>query len=199
MAPPVSPALRLPVALHRLRVGLPVLPLIIGMASAPFLLAIPADLVVHGVGFNLATVIIPPMAPLTVWCSHKRSVEDENGEAERVAGGSGKGGRSSDRSGIEIRALQGERIAVRRTKTERVPIQANRQGIQNRYGGSDLRNSRWRLDKYGLADCLKIEGRMPDSADTGAIEMLYRRYGATLMLFAAAITGERSRAQDAVH
>ena len=67
MAPPVSPALRLPVALHRLRVGLPVLPLIIGMASAPFLLAIPADLVVHGVGFNLATVIIPPMAPLTVW------------------------------------------------------------------------------------------------------------------------------------
>ncbi len=40
---------------------------------------------------------------------------------------------------------------------------------------------------------------MPDSADTGAIEMLYRRYGAALVLFAAAITGERSRAQDAVH
>lgn len=40
---------------------------------------------------------------------------------------------------------------------------------------------------------------MPDSADTGVIEMLYRRYGAALVLFAATITGERSRAQDAVH
>jgi RNA polymerase sigma-70 factor (ECF subfamily) len=40
---------------------------------------------------------------------------------------------------------------------------------------------------------------MPGSADTGAIEMLYRRYGAALVLFAAAITGERGRAQDAVH
>ena len=40
---------------------------------------------------------------------------------------------------------------------------------------------------------------MPDSADTGTIEMLYRRYGAALVLFAAAMTGERSRAQDAVH
>ena len=40
---------------------------------------------------------------------------------------------------------------------------------------------------------------MPDSADTGAVEMLYRRYGAALVLFAAAMIGERSRAQDAVH
>jgi len=40
---------------------------------------------------------------------------------------------------------------------------------------------------------------MPDSINTGAIEMLYRRYGAALVLFAAAMTGDRSRAQDAVH
>jgi DNA-directed RNA polymerase specialized sigma24 family protein len=46
---------------------------------------------------------------------------------------------------------------------------------------------------------LKIEDGVPDSADTGAIEMLYRPYGAALVLLAAAITGKRSRAQDAVH
>src|SRR5947207_12824212 len=31
------------------------------------------------------------------------------------------------------------------------------------------------------------------------IELLYRRHGPALLLFAAAMTGERSRAQDAVH
>ena len=31
------------------------------------------------------------------------------------------------------------------------------------------------------------------------IELLYRQHGAALLLFALAITGERSRAQDAVH
>ncbi len=31
------------------------------------------------------------------------------------------------------------------------------------------------------------------------IEQLYRRHGAALLLFAMAITGERSRAQDALH
>jgi hypothetical protein len=36
------------------------------MAGTPFLLAISADLVVHGVAFKLATMIIPPIAPLTV-------------------------------------------------------------------------------------------------------------------------------------
>ena len=40
---------------------------------------------------------------------------------------------------------------------------------------------------------------MSDSAETGAIEMLYQRYGAALVLFAAAFVGEHSRAQDAVH
>jgi len=33
----------------------------------------------------------------------------------------------------------------------------------------------------------------------GDIEFLYRQYGAALVLFASTITGERSRAQDAVH
>lgn len=40
---------------------------------------------------------------------------------------------------------------------------------------------------------------MPGPAERDAIELLYRRHGAALVLFAAAMTGERSRAQDAVH
>lgn len=35
--------------------------------------------------------------------------------------------------------------------------------------------------------------------DAAEIELSYRRYGTALVLFAAALTGERSRAQDAVH
>ena len=35
--------------------------------------------------------------------------------------------------------------------------------------------------------------------DAAEIELSYRRYGSALLLFAAALTGERSRAQDAVH
>lgn len=35
--------------------------------------------------------------------------------------------------------------------------------------------------------------------DTAEIEVSYRRYGSALVLFAASFTGERSRAQDAVH
>ncbi len=40
---------------------------------------------------------------------------------------------------------------------------------------------------------------MPTSANVTEIEQLYRQHGPALLLFAAAITGERSRAQDAVH
>ena len=40
---------------------------------------------------------------------------------------------------------------------------------------------------------------MPGSAGRDEIELLYRRHGAALVLFAAAMTGDRSRAQDAVH
>ena len=36
-------------------------------------------------------------------------------------------------------------------------------------------------------------------ADKTEVEQLYREHGAALLLFATAITGERSRAQDALH
>ena len=39
----------------------------------------------------------------------------------------------------------------------------------------------------------------PDRIDATEIESLYRRHGAALLLFATAITGERGRAQDALH
>jgi RNA polymerase sigma-70 factor (ECF subfamily) len=39
----------------------------------------------------------------------------------------------------------------------------------------------------------------PDPTDAAEIESLYRQHGAALLLFASAITGERSRAQDALH
>src|SRR2546430_7321073 len=39
----------------------------------------------------------------------------------------------------------------------------------------------------------------PTRTDAAEIEFSYRRYGSALLLFAAALTGERSRAQDAVH
>jgi RNA polymerase sigma-70 factor (ECF subfamily) len=39
----------------------------------------------------------------------------------------------------------------------------------------------------------------PTRPDTTDVEQLYRRHGPALLLFAAAITGERSRAQDVLH
>ena len=66
MALPVSPALALPISLDGFRVGLPVLARIIGIAVAPFLLAVPADLVVLGVGVERATVIFPASLPLAI-------------------------------------------------------------------------------------------------------------------------------------
>lgn len=39
----------------------------------------------------------------------------------------------------------------------------------------------------------------PNRTDAAEIESLYRQHGAALLLFASAITGERSRAQDALH
>jgi hypothetical protein len=62
----VSPALTLPIALAGFRMGLPILPGIIGVASAPFLLAVPADLVVLGVGVELMAMIFPVALPLAV-------------------------------------------------------------------------------------------------------------------------------------
>lgn len=66
MALAVSSALALPIALDGFRVGLPILAGIIGIASAPFLLTVPADLLVLGVGVELATVIFPAALPLAI-------------------------------------------------------------------------------------------------------------------------------------
>ena len=62
----VSPALTLPIVLDGFRVRLPVLAGIVGISPAPFLLAIPADLVVLGVGMELAAVIFPAALPLAI-------------------------------------------------------------------------------------------------------------------------------------
>ena len=39
----------------------------------------------------------------------------------------------------------------------------------------------------------------PTNSEMATVETLYRRHGPALVLFALAMTGERSRAQDAVH
>jgi len=39
----------------------------------------------------------------------------------------------------------------------------------------------------------------PSNSEIATVETLYRRHGPALVLFALAMTGERSRAQDAVH
>jgi hypothetical protein len=66
VALPVSPALTLPVALHGLRVSLPVLLGVVGMTGSPFLLAIPTDLVILGISVKLAAVIFPAALPLAI-------------------------------------------------------------------------------------------------------------------------------------
>lgn len=66
MALSVSPTLTLPITLYGFRVGLPILAGIIGMVSAPFLLAVPADLVVLGIAVELATMIFPAPLPLAI-------------------------------------------------------------------------------------------------------------------------------------
>jgi hypothetical protein len=62
----VSPALSLPISLDGFRMGLPVLAGIIGISPAPFLLAVPADLVVLGIGVELAAVVFPAALPLAI-------------------------------------------------------------------------------------------------------------------------------------
>jgi hypothetical protein len=62
----VSSALTLPITLDGFGMGLPVLAGIIGISPTPFLLAVPADLVVLGIGVELATVIFPATLPLAI-------------------------------------------------------------------------------------------------------------------------------------
>jgi hypothetical protein len=64
MALPVPPVLTLPISLHGFRMSLPVLPGVVGMARPPFLLTIPTDLVILGIGVKLAAVILPSALPL---------------------------------------------------------------------------------------------------------------------------------------
>jgi len=66
VAPAVSLALSLPIALDGGRVGLPVLAGIFGIQSAPFLLAVAADLMVLGIGVELAAVIFPAALSLAI-------------------------------------------------------------------------------------------------------------------------------------
>jgi hypothetical protein len=46
--------------------SLPVLLGIVGMTGPPFLLTIPTDLVILGIGMKLAAVICPPALPLAI-------------------------------------------------------------------------------------------------------------------------------------
>ncbi len=84
MALAVSPALTLPIALDRLRVGLPVLAGIIGMAVAPFLLAVPTDLVVLGIAVKLAAVIFPAALPLAIGSAANKLVRMITGKLKEL-------------------------------------------------------------------------------------------------------------------
>ncbi len=66
MALAVLSALTLPIALHGFRMGLPILAGIFRISAAPFLLTVPADLVVLGVGVELAAVVFPAALPLAI-------------------------------------------------------------------------------------------------------------------------------------
>jgi hypothetical protein len=80
----ISPALPLPVAFDGFRVGLPVLAGIIGMAGAPFLLAVPADLMVLGIGMEFAAVIIPAALPLAIGSAANKLVGMITGKLEQL-------------------------------------------------------------------------------------------------------------------
>jgi RNA polymerase sigma factor (sigma-70 family) len=55
-------------------------------------------------------------------------------------------------------------------------------------------------DKFACLDCLTLENQVQATkAHFTEIESLYEKYGSALLLFAAALSGERSSAQDAVH
>ncbi len=84
MALPVSSALALPISLDRLRVGLPVLARIVGVSAAPFLLAVPADLVVLGVGVELAAVIFSTALPLAIGSAANKLVGMITGELKQL-------------------------------------------------------------------------------------------------------------------
>src|SRR5271167_3373747 len=81
---PVPPTLTLPVTPDRLGVGLPVLAGIIGMEVAPFALTVPADLMVHGVAFDLPAVVLAPALPLTIGVTANPLLRTKKGRLKRL-------------------------------------------------------------------------------------------------------------------
>ena len=80
MALAVSPALTLPITLDGFRVGLPVLAGIIGISPTPFLLAVPADLVILGIGVELMAVIFPTTLLLAIGSTAHKLVRTITGK-----------------------------------------------------------------------------------------------------------------------
>ncbi len=84
MALSVAPALTLPITLDGFEVGLPVLAGMIGIAPAPFLLAVPADLVILGIGVELMAVIFPTTLLLTIGSTAHKLVRTITGNLKNL-------------------------------------------------------------------------------------------------------------------
>ncbi|MGB7149887.1 MAG: hypothetical protein WBD45_12085 [Terriglobales bacterium] len=80
----VAPTLTLPITLDGFRVGLPVLAGIIGISSAPFLLAVPADLVILGIRVKLMAVIFPPTLLLAIGSTAHKLVRTITGNLKNL-------------------------------------------------------------------------------------------------------------------
>jgi hypothetical protein len=80
----VSPALTLPISLDGLGVGLPVLAGIIGISAAPFLLAVPTDLVVHGISAKLTAVVISSALSLAIRSAANKLVRMITGRLKQL-------------------------------------------------------------------------------------------------------------------
>jgi len=80
----ISPALALSIVLDGFRVGLPVLARVIGMAVAPFLLAVPADLAVLGIGVELVAMIFPVALPLAIGSTANKLVGVITGKLKQL-------------------------------------------------------------------------------------------------------------------
>ena len=64
--------------------GLPVLPGIIRMPAAPFLLAIPAELVVLGIALKLTAVLFPATLPLAIRSTANKLVGTITGKLKQL-------------------------------------------------------------------------------------------------------------------
>jgi hypothetical protein len=84
VAPSVPPALTLPITLDGFGMGLPVLARIIGISPAPFLLAVPTDLVILGIGVELAAVIFSAALPLAIGSAANKRLRMITGRLEQL-------------------------------------------------------------------------------------------------------------------